>query len=113
VIEGTAPVAGPQLRLIQGGAAVARPPAPAGHVDEEFPASPPPDVLAELDRAAQVMHELARRNVNLHFEVDSQSKEVRVQVLGEGRLVREIPATRLLDVLSGGADRGVAVRAVG
>ena len=65
--------------------------------------TPPAAVHADLDVAAQVIEELASRQVSLHFEVDHQAGRVRVQVLdGEGSVMREIPARSLLDTLSGG-----------
>ncbi len=116
MIERTSGVTPRPFTVIQGGAAkpAERPQRQQDQVDVSIPATPPPEVLADLDRAAQVLNELSRRNVALHFEVDSQSKRIRVQVLdGDGRVVREIPATRLMDVLSGGSGQGLAVSAVG
>jgi uncharacterized FlaG/YvyC family protein len=67
-----------------------------------FPASPPPEALAELDKAARVIDELAAKQVNLHFEVDDAAHRIRVQVRdGNGRVMREIPASKMLDVLAG------------
>ena len=67
-----------------------------------FPASPPPEALAELDKAARVLDELAKKQVSLHFEVDDASSKIRVQVRdGGGNVLREIPNTKLLDVLAG------------
>ena len=65
--------------------------------------TPPPAVQADLDVAAQVIEELASRQVSLHFEVDHEAGTVRVQVLdGDGSVMREIPARSLLHTLSGG-----------
>ncbi len=67
------------------------------------PGPPPADIEQEYNVAAQVIEELAARQVNLHFEVDHAAGTVRVQVLsGDGSLVREIPTRSLLDTLSGG-----------
>jgi hypothetical protein len=67
------------------------------------PGPPPADIEQEYNVAAQVIEELAARQVNLHFEVDHAAGTVRVQVLnGSGAVVREIPARSLLDTLSGG-----------
>ena len=80
----------------------------------EIPAQPPADLLSELDRAASVIGDLAARQVGVHFEVDDRTGTVRVQVVNDsGDLLREIPATRLLDVLSSGSASGLAVNAVG
>jgi hypothetical protein len=70
--------------------------------DEGFPATPPPEVLASLDKAARVIEELASRQVNLHFAVDEKSQRVEVEVRdGSGKLVRKIPQEKALDVLAG------------
>jgi uncharacterized FlaG/YvyC family protein len=64
---------------------------------------PPAALQAEYQAAAKAIEELAAQQVNLHFEVDSESNKVRVQVLDhDGRVMREIPARSLLDMLSGG-----------
>jgi flagellar protein FlaG len=115
MLEAIGPGSGPQRIERQGGAEksarLAAVPA-AGVYD--IPASPPADLLTELDRAASVIDDLASRQVNIHFNVDDKSGKVQVQVMdGQGKLVREIPATRVLDVLSSGNARGLAVNAVG
>ena len=70
--------------------------------DFGFPATPPPEALAELDKAARVLDELSSKQVNLHFEVDDSSSKIHVQVRdGSGNVLREIPATKMLDVLAG------------
>lgn len=75
----------------------------AAHAPENgFPATPPPEVLASLDKAARVIEELASRQVNLRFSVDDRTQKVHVEVRnGKGDLVRQIPATTGLDVLAG------------
>jgi hypothetical protein len=65
--------------------------------------SPPVELQQELATAQQVIADLASRQVNLHFEVDQNSGKVRVEMIdGNGKVIREIPARRLLDTLSGG-----------
>ena len=68
------------------------------------PESEPPAALqAEYQAAAKVIEELAAQQVNLHFEIDDDQNRVHVQVLdGDGKVVREIPARSLLDMLGGG-----------
>jgi FlaG protein len=67
------------------------------------PGSPPPEVQADLATAQQVIAELAARQVNLHFDVDHDTGQVRVEMLdGQGEVIKEIPARRVLDTLSGG-----------
>jgi FlaG protein len=66
-------------------------------------ASPPAELQQELATAQQVIADLTSRQVNLHFEVDRDTGKVRVEMIdGEGKVIREIPARRLLDTLSGG-----------
>jgi uncharacterized FlaG/YvyC family protein len=65
--------------------------------------SPPAEVQQDLATAQQVIADLASRQVNLHFEVDQDTRRVRVEMIdGNGRVIREIPTKRLLDTLSGG-----------
>jgi FlaG protein len=68
------------------------------------PAEPPPDVIREVDRAARRADELWRDQRELHFEMDEDSGRVIVQVRDlEGRVIRTIPPSEALDVLSGKA----------
>ena len=67
------------------------------------PSSPPPEVQADLATAQQVLAELAARQVNLHFDVDHDTGQVRVEMTdGNGNFIKEIPTRRVLDTLSGG-----------
>lgn len=67
-----------------------------------IPATPPPEVLQALDNAARVLEELASRRLSLHFEYDDAINQVRVQVTNaEGKVVREIPPSTLLDIAAG------------
>jgi hypothetical protein len=67
-----------------------------------IPATPPPEVLEALDNAARVLEELAARRLTLHFEYDEAVNQVRVQVTNEeGKVVREIPPSTLLDIAAG------------
>jgi hypothetical protein len=112
MLEGINPAGGqPQINVPSRKAAdradatfrVAAPQEPElGFPELGFPASPPPEALAELDKAARVLDELAKKQVSLHFEVDDASSKIRVQVRdGGGNVLREIPNTKLLDVLAG------------
>ena len=67
-----------------------------------IPEAPPPDALREVDRAAQRADELWRDQRELHFEIDQDSNRVIVQVRDlDGRVIRTIPPSEALDVLSG------------
>ncbi len=58
---------------------------------------------ADLATAQQVIADLAARQVNLHFDVDHETGKVRVEMVdGNGQVIKEIPARRVLDTLSGG-----------
>ena len=66
------------------------------------PASPPPDAMREVDRAAERADELWRNNRELHFHMDEESGRVIVQVRDrEGEVIRTIPPSEALDVLAG------------
>jgi len=77
--------------------------AAAGGGGSTASSSPPVELQQDLATAQQVIADLASRQVNLHFEVDQSSGKVRIEMIdGNGKLIREIPARRLLDTLSGG-----------
>jgi hypothetical protein len=87
--------------------ATAEPTAPAAdaRVDavDVIPASPPPDVLAEVDAAWERSGELAAANRELHFRRDEQSGRTIIEVRTlDGEVLRTIPPSRMLDVMSGG-----------
>jgi hypothetical protein len=66
------------------------------------PASPPPEVLDEVARAADRAAELARENRELHFSVDEDTGRVVIQVRDlDGNVIRTIPGTEALEVMSG------------
>ena len=67
------------------------------------PEAPPAEMRQQFDVAARVIEQLSARRMNVHFEVDHETGTVRVEVLNdEGAVVCEIPASSLLDTLSGG-----------
>jgi FlaG protein len=67
-----------------------------------IPAQPPPDALREVDRAAARADELWKEERELHFEVDEDGGRVIVQIRDlEDRVIRTIPPSEALDVLSG------------
>jgi FlaG protein len=68
------------------------------------PASPPPDVLREVQAAGRRAAELAAQHRELHFEKDAASGRVIVQVRDlDGNVLRTIPPSRALEVMSGAA----------
>ena len=67
-----------------------------------IPAAPPPDALREVDRAAARAEELWLEQRELHFAMDEDSGRVVVQVRDlDGRVIRTIPPSEALDVMSG------------
>jgi flagellar protein FlaG len=68
------------------------------------PATPPPEVLQQIDAAGRRAAELAAQHRELHFEKDPTSGRVIVQVRDlDGNVLRTIPPSRALEVMSGAA----------
>jgi hypothetical protein len=79
-----------------------RTPAPVDAGDV-IPASPPPEVLAEVDAAWERASELAAANRELHFRRDERTGRTIIEVRTlDGEVLRTIPPSRLLDVMAGG-----------
>jgi FlaG protein len=67
-----------------------------------IPVTPPPDVVAEVQRAAARADELHKANRELHFEKDHASGRIVVQVRDlSGNVLRTIPPSKALDVMAG------------
>ena len=84
----------------------AREPAAARPADsaDVVPASPPPEVLAEVDAAWERGAQLAAENRELHFARDEGSGRIVIQVRTlDGEVLRTIPPSQALDVIGGGA----------
>lgn len=81
-------------------------PAPAvnpGVSVEVFPSTPPPEALAEVDIAAEVVGELAELKRELHFAKDKNSGRIIVEVRDfDGNVLRTIPPGEAMDILAGG-----------
>ena len=80
-------------------------PEPVFGVDasDVIPASPPPEVLAEVDAAWERAAELAAQNRELHFTRDEVSGRTIIEVRTlDGEVLRTIPPSKMLDVMSGG-----------
>jgi flagellar protein FlaG len=98
----------PPVRSAPPAVAVARPAAPVPAVvldrSDVIPASPPPEVLAAVDVASERTHQLASENRELHFTRDKASGRVIIEVRTlDGELLKTIPPSRALDVMTGGA----------
>ena len=85
--------------------ALARAGAPKGDVAViSLPPSPPAEVLDEVARARDRAAELAANNRELHFSTDQDTGRVIVQVRDlQGTVIRTIPPSHALHVMSGGA----------
>jgi hypothetical protein len=71
----------------------------SGH---ELPATPPPEVLDALDRAAVVLDELDRKHVTIALLHEDGSDGVRASLaFPGGRSSRELSAAELLSLLDG------------
>ena len=69
---------------------------------DRFPAGPPPQVLAEMRRAAKRYEELRAQERQLHFASDPSSGRVAVEVRDlDGNVVRTISPRQALAVISG------------
>ena len=96
------------------GPANVSPTRPAAKKDSEFklqavetlpggvPKTPPPEVLYALDRAQSVLAELASRQVSMRISVDEKTEKIKVALYdGDGKLIREVPASHATAMLSG------------
>jgi hypothetical protein len=69
---------------------------------DDIPATPPPDVLREVEAAGRRAEELWNVRRELHFDFDDDSGRVVVEVRDlEGRVMRTIPPSDALDIVSG------------
>jgi flagellar protein FlaG len=105
------PIGGPDRR---GGAA---PAARAPERDKDFkkvlaevsdaridtvPATPPPDVREQVERASGRYDELRDQGRELHFATDEKSGRLVIEVRDlDGTVIRTIPPSKALDVISG------------
>jgi FlaG protein len=72
--------------------------------DSHIAALPPREVLDAVEVAAGRVDQLAMENRELHFEMDKETGRVIVEVRDlEGNVLRTIPPSKALDVMSGAA----------
>jgi hypothetical protein len=70
----------------------------------DVPPAPTEEVRAQVDHAAEIAAEMAARNRELHFSKDEDTGRVVIQVRDlDGNVIRTIPPSRVLDVMSGAA----------
>jgi hypothetical protein len=68
-----------------------------------IPASPPPEVLAEVDAAWENAKSLAEQNRELHFARDQASGRVIIEVRTlNGEVLKTIPPSKALEVVCDG-----------
>lgn len=69
----------------------------------DVPPAPPEEVRTQVDLAAQIAQDMAQRNRELHFSKDEETGRLIIQVRDlEGKVIRTIPPSHALDMLSGG-----------
>jgi hypothetical protein len=67
----------------------------------DFPATPPPDALLALDRAAKVASQLRDQKLSVQFVPHDEGRvQVKVVDVG-GKVLKQIPVAHALDLLSG------------
>jgi hypothetical protein len=70
----------------------------------DVPPAPTEAVRAQVDRAAEITHDLAVRDRELHFTKDQETGRLVIQVRDlQGKVIRTIPPSHALDLLSGQA----------
>lgn len=68
-----------------------------------IPERPPREVLDAIDAASRAYQKLRAQGRELHFAQDADSGRLTIEVRDlDGRLLRTIPPSRLLDVATGG-----------
>jgi len=70
----------------------------------DVPPAPTEDVRRHVDRAAEIVEQLHASNRELHFSKDEETGRVVIQVRDlDGNVLKTIPPSRALDVMSGAA----------
>jgi flagellar protein FlaG len=97
-VRPTAPVRPPERPAAEPAAS----PRAVDRVELSLAATPPPEALAMVDRAAQRVEELAAENRELHFTYNEAARRVVVEVRDlDGQVIRTIPPASALEVLAG------------
>ncbi len=74
-----------------------------GTIVSPVPPAPTEEARAMVDRAAERVKELHAANRELHFSQDEDSGRVVIEVRDlDGKLLKTIPPSKALDVMSGG-----------
>jgi flagellar protein FlaG len=73
-------------------------------VHGDVPPAPTEEVRRQVDRAAEIAAQLHENNRELHFSTDQETGRVVIQVRDlDGNVLKTIPPSRALDVMSGAA----------
>ena len=76
-------------------------------IELSIPAVPPPDVLEQVSAAARSVEMMARNNRELHFYADEHSSRIIIEVRDmAGNVLKTIPPSKALDVMTAEAGRG-------
>jgi hypothetical protein len=74
-----------------------------GTIVGDVPPAPTPDARELVAKAAEVVEQLHKHNRELHFSHDEETNRVVIEVRDlEGNVIKTIPPSKALDVLSGG-----------
>jgi hypothetical protein len=74
---------------------------------DALPATPPPDLRAEIERADARYEELHRENRELHFTSDPSSGRVVIEVRDlDGNVLRTVPPSKALEIVAGAPAEG-------
>jgi hypothetical protein len=65
----------------------------------EIPETPPAELLAELDAAAEALDALTRRAAQLTLAMDEQARRLRIELFEDGGS-RQLSPRQLFDLLS-------------
>ena len=103
----------PPLGAAERTSSAARPNAPGGPAfdpvaagSSDIPVAPPAEVMRDVEAAARRADWMREQGQELHFEIDPDTRRVRVEVRNlNGEVVRVIPASEGLAIATGGALR--------
>lgn len=74
-----------------------------GTIVGDVPPAPTPEARELVAKAAEVVEAMHKNNRELHFKRDEESNRVIIQVRDlEGNVIKTIPPSKALDILSGG-----------
>ena len=77
--------------------------AETGTIVGDVPPAPTPEARELVAKASEVVETLHRSNRELHFSRDEESNRVVIQVRDlDGNVLKTIPPSKALDILSGG-----------